>query len=215
MERLKRSIFSFWFLLVCIVFLSAFFASYYYWETFGSQRSSNSSDWSAFGSYFGGVFGPLISFCTLLAVLKTVYLQRELLDAQRLEFERMGELQRETLDGSADDAKKLQVSAARDTAVKVIDQHISIYERNFDRHHKNASEFTESLQKRAPLADDDEFFNSLILHRGVSRKVVDKLCQLSVTLAVYEFESVDDVRHALAAGLEEIRENISYELSKN
>jgi hypothetical protein len=85
-ERSLKSIWSFWFLIVAMAFAALFIALYIYRLKFGGEFSPEASDWSAFGGYMGGVLGPLVSFLTLLAVLKTVYLQRELLDAQAAEF---------------------------------------------------------------------------------------------------------------------------------
>ena len=53
---------------------------------FSGGLSSSSSHWSEFGSYFGGVLGPLISFFTLITVFVTVLLQREMIKLQQDTF---------------------------------------------------------------------------------------------------------------------------------
>ena len=75
--------------LVVVVIVSVVLAVVLYRQSFGSGLSLEPNNWSAFGGYMGGVFGPLISFLTLLAILKTIRLQKELLDTQRTEFEAM------------------------------------------------------------------------------------------------------------------------------
>lgn len=46
---------------------------------FGPTLATNSVDWANFGSYVGGVAGPLLSFLALMAVVWTVRLQYDLL----------------------------------------------------------------------------------------------------------------------------------------
>lgn len=84
--------------LVIVVIVSVVLAVLVYRQSFGFGLSLEPNNWSAFGSYMGGVFGPLISFLTLLAILKTIRLQKELLDTQRTEFEAMQALQVRTVD---------------------------------------------------------------------------------------------------------------------
>lgn len=83
--------------LVAVVLVSVVVSLLVYKSVFGAGLSSKADTWSAFGSYIGGLFGPLISFLTLLAILKTIGLQKELLDTQRHEFDAMQRLQVETL----------------------------------------------------------------------------------------------------------------------
>ncbi|WP_420170419.1 hypothetical protein ACN99C_17915 [Pseudomonas alloputida] len=95
----KKKIFdSFSIFLVAVVAVSVVIAVVVYRSSFGAGLSVKPDSWSAFGSYIGGVFGPLISFLTLLAILKTIGLQKELLDTQRTEFEAMQALQMKAID---------------------------------------------------------------------------------------------------------------------
>ena len=127
------------------MFVSAFFASYYYWETFGSQRSSNSSDWSAFGSYFGGVFGPLISFCTLLAVLKTVYLQRELLDEQKDEFRAMNSMQSKSIAAQLEQLNLAKVESLQSEVQSYQTSQINLIELFIERQVRIVSNLEEQI----------------------------------------------------------------------
>lgn len=84
-----------------------------YTQVFDGALSHEPNSWSAFGSFFGGLFGPLISFLTLLAILKTIQLQRELLDTQRAEFEAMQGLQARTLESQLAQIDRANVEADR------------------------------------------------------------------------------------------------------
>lgn len=193
-----------------------------YRSKFGGELAAASAEWSNFGGYIGGIFGPLVSFVTLLAVLKTVFMQRELLDAQKSEFELMNALQQQTFDSqlnqmtkAASDARILQVSAAQDTAIKVVDQHISIYERVWDRHNDSAYRFRDDEAQRSPLPDDQEFLDDILLHRNEARIAIDMLVQLSIELAVTDFRTPHLVRKSLALGLDKIRTDIKARRENN
>ncbi|SDT98113.1 hypothetical protein [Pseudomonas yamanorum] len=200
---------------VFAVTLALVIAVVLYRSKFGGGLSITSGEWSNFGGYIGGIFGPLVSFVTLLAVLKTVYMQRELLEVQKAEFKSMNVLQQQTFDTqlnqmtkAASDARVLQVSAAQDTAIKVVDQHISIYERVWDRQNESAYRFDRDEGHRSSLPGDEAFFDSILRHRDEARFAIDQLARLSVELAVTEFRNVHDVRKSLALGLDRIRTSI-------
>lgn len=202
------------FSVLCLT-LSVVVAVLLYRSKFGGGLSLISSEWSNFGAYIGGIFGPLVSFVTLLAVLKTVYMQRELLDVQKDEFKSMNALQQQTFDSqssqmirAASDAEALQVSAAQDTAIKVVDQHISIYERVWDRQNESAYRYSRDGLKQSLLPDDEAFLDSILHHRDVARSAIDQLVHLSVELAVTEFQTVHQVRKSLDLGLKRIRTKI-------
>lgn len=205
MERLRKSVFSFWFLLVCIVFVSAFFASYYYWKIFGSQLSSNASDWSAFGSYFGGVFGPLISFCTLLAVLKTVYLQRELLDAQREEFRALNKLQSETLTAQSEqlnlgktESKYAEIQAYQTSQINLLEMFIEHRRRIVDSLEVHISSTKNS---EIPIGQKTATLSNLQARKVKANNAANDLLILAFEISVTQFSEVSKIKALLAEKL--------------
>lgn len=52
-------------------------ACYFYFDQFSGGFSSKSSDWGDFGSYIGGAVGAIFASLSFLALLYTVFLQRE------------------------------------------------------------------------------------------------------------------------------------------
>lgn len=71
------------FALLGLVVLAGAIAAYHWLGGFGSFFSRHVSDWANFGTYFGGVAGPLLSFLALLAVVWTLRLQYQLLERDR------------------------------------------------------------------------------------------------------------------------------------
>ncbi|PAA14434.1 hypothetical protein [Pseudomonas fragi] len=209
MEHLKRSIFSLWFLLVCIVFVSALLASYFYWTMFGSQLSSVSSDWSAFGSYFGGVFGPLISFCTLLAVLKTVYLQRELLDAQKNEFNSLNKLQGDTLTAQRDqldlaksDSNKSELRAYKTSQINLLEMFIEHRLRVVEGVEKQIAE----VNSATSLTIDSRRTKLSSLNGELTKAndAANGLLILAFNMSITQFENIAGVNQVLSEKLPEL-----------
>ena len=59
--------------------------------------SEDAAVWGAFGSYFGGVLGPIVGLASLAAVLITILLQKKLLSQQLDEFTKLHDQQATTL----------------------------------------------------------------------------------------------------------------------
>ncbi len=208
MECLKRSIFSFWFLLVCIVFVCAFFASYYYWTVFGSQLSTNSSDWSAFGSYFGGVFGPLISFCTLLAVLKTVYLQRELLNAQKDEFRAMNSMQSESLEAQSEQLDLARAESKQSEVQSYQTSQINLIEMFIGKQIRMVSNFEEQITatKIASISMSEKLsaLNKFHLGKVKANNSANSLLVLAFEISITQFSDAGEIKALLAEKLPSI-----------
>ncbi|MEL7629776.1 hypothetical protein AAGW04_12385 [Pectobacterium aroidearum] len=58
-------------ILFCVTVIS-FIPSAIYFLKFHGSLSDKSSDWSAFGSYFGGVYAPIFSFLSVIVLIKTL-----------------------------------------------------------------------------------------------------------------------------------------------
>ncbi|MBB5360894.1 hypothetical protein HDE76_004146 [Rhodanobacter sp. ANJX3] len=71
------------FALLGLVVLAGTLAAYHWLGGFGSPFSHHVSDWANFGTYVGGVAGPLLSFLALIAVVWTLRLQYALLERDR------------------------------------------------------------------------------------------------------------------------------------
>lgn len=54
--------------------------------------SVNTSDWGNFGSYFGGISGPILSFLAFIILAKTFSIQQSMSDAQENEHKRQRKL---------------------------------------------------------------------------------------------------------------------------
>lgn len=198
-----------------VIIICAAAAVYYYRAQFDGGFSDESGDWSAFGSYVGGVFGPVISFVTLLAVLRTVYLQRQLLESQLKEFDRMNELQQKTfesqqaqLNRAAADAEQLQVSAAQDSAVKAVEMRMQMHERDFDRQHDMSFRYRNEFGALLNEVEHFERLQSIVEHRDRARASVDLLSKLALDISISRFSTVAEVRERLRLGMESIYDRL-------
>lgn len=82
---------------VASIVLSLVISGFLYGKQLGYGLSTLEADWAAFGSFFGGVFSPMVSFVTLIAIIQTIKLQRALLENQASEFAKLHTLQVKTL----------------------------------------------------------------------------------------------------------------------
>lgn len=214
MNKYVRTLNGFWMAsLVPLIFALAL-AVYLYRLKFGGELSGLSSDWSNFGSYIGGIFGPLVSFVTLMAVLKTVFLQRELLDAQQKEFDRMNELQTKTFESqqlqverSARDSLIIQIAAAQESAVRLIEMRMNMHERDFDRQHDMSFRYRAEFEKNMT----EEQYNKLkgmIDHRNKARESIDHLSKIALDISLAEFKSVAEVRAFLEESVKAVYEKL-------
>jgi uncharacterized membrane protein len=198
--RSIRQVFTRWIIEASIVgiLISVLAAVCFYRIPFPGPLSTSPDDWAAFGSYIGGVFGPLVSFVTLLAVLKTVYLQRELLDTQRREMSEMAnsqrhsiKLQRLQLADAEEQNRRARIIAYKEVQLRLIDQLISYLQRTQDGKIAAAMKVMDSglsneikLEKVAPLIKDKDEL----------QKQIGKLIFASVEISTEEYESVDELK---------------------
>ena len=192
-----------------LVLLVACVAIYYYRLKFGGDFSDKSSEWSDFGSYIGGIFGPLVSFVTLLAVLKTVHLQRELLTAQRVEFDRMNTVQQQTFDAQinqnssiAEDAKRKRVADFQNTVLQLLNQQISLQEGIVD----SIEKYEKEIYAKADLRNDARVaaITRTVEDKSVALNVVKELSRLSVAVAMFEYNSVAQIRKMVVDKLDQV-----------
>lgn len=201
-KGLFKVVLSLWFTLSLIACFGVYTALSVYRQEFSGGYSSKSADWSAFGSYMGGVLGPLVSFLTLVAVVRTVYLQRELLNAQR------------------EEALALKIAAAQDTSVKAIDMLMAMQEKDYDRYLELAFKYHE--EHRDELGDDPGIdtaikekrntkLRSLLDCRDRARRGVALFSMLALNIATGKFYGVEEVREKLKFEVESVYKKLDEE----
>ncbi|VVQ17323.1 hypothetical protein PS914_05996 [Pseudomonas fluorescens] len=209
MGKVVRALKSFWFVSTLAILIAFFFAVYLYRLKFGGSLSSNSSDWSNFGSYIGGVFGPLVSFVTLLAVLKTVYLQRELLDIQRDEFKSMQDLQRETLDSQLEQFKQAAEVGRQDQYHRTLEHLLNMIDRHSVLHGNIVERLSSSLETLAIWAFEGrpvkkEQLVEVAAKNERHKRTITGLTMLAVDLSQISFATTDELREFYRSEMQKI-----------
>lgn len=171
-----------------------------YRQIFNGDFSTESGDWSDFGSYVGGLLGPFVSFVTLLAVLKTVYLQRELLDAQGAEFERMHLLQQETFRSqqlqmtlAVEQAKSEGVERSRVATLAMVDRWINIVERKLDRSTEGLNRIGDWTSSGSGHVTKEQA-QKLADNNTQLRGVVLELMGLSERISLSDYETAKEIQ---------------------
>jgi uncharacterized membrane protein len=207
-QRAKDRFLSFLLLSVFAVVLAVIVAVGAYRYTFGGTLAVESEEWSNFGGYVGGLFGPLVSFVTLLAVLKTVYMQRELLDVQKHEFTQLLEFQRleslkqdEQLELAKSEANRAKVHAYQTAILNLIESYSNEFRLDANEMfaaaekassgHLNILEGITAEAKYRQRCDE-------------ARKKVAAFKILALELSIAEFSDVNEVKEKFAPRLLEI-----------
>jgi hypothetical protein len=185
-------------LLVAVVVLVMVASIALYRYQFGGLLAVHSSEWSNFGSYIGGVLGPMVSLVTLFAVLKTVYMQREMLNTQKSEFTAMVELQRvaalkqdEQLVQAKSEANRARVQAYQATVLNTLDKFGAEF--RYDANELLAAAEKATSEGRSIL--DGIYVEASYRQRADdARKKVTAFTLLALELSTHEFQSVEEIQ---------------------
>ena len=153
-----------------------------YLFVFNDGLSERPDSWSAFGSYLGGVLGPIVSLVTLFAILRTIGLQLE----QSEHFVSEGIQQR--------------IAEYKSSQLQLLDQQINMYERMIDSYNQEGARVLE-LSKATGISQG-EHLRQLDKAIQDTENGVGKLLKLSVEVSLSEYESVDELRKRM---VEELR----------
>lgn len=204
-KKVTGAIVSLWFLTIALGIASLAVAIYTYRLKFGGDLSTDPAKWSAFGGYIGGIFGPLVSFLTLIAVLRTVYLQRALLKSQMAEFSKMDSHQitaaskqdaQIALAKSEADSAKLQAYVSNQ--LQLLETLRSHFRREADGMGVAATKILEiSGRETKSLAAAEEPLKK----KEIAEQKVADLLALSLELSTLDFETIEDVRKAISPKL--------------
>lgn len=163
-----------------------------YLSVFHGGLSRAPDNWSAFGSFFGGVLGPIVSLVTLFAILITIDLQKRLLSNQTQEFESLSALQRLSHQAQVDQVNFSKLSDYKSHQLQLIDQLLNMFEKMQDRYNieaervKGASEFLGTKQNH--LAHMDAAIQDM-------ENVASKLIQLSMEVSLREFDNIEGIKY--------------------
>lgn len=173
-----------------------------YLHIFSGGLSHQSADWSALGSFFGGVFGPIVSVVTLIALLKTLKLQHQTLMSQKSDSERVIGLQNQSYQSQAqqlliaeEELKSAKVSDFKNSVIRVFEQRINYYL------HSQA----DALNRIDSLSKLGDFSGTIQAIEEVSKRIelykveLDRLLRESLRLAVKDFESLEEARAYVAS----------------
>ncbi|WP_417663024.1 hypothetical protein [Pseudomonas sp.] len=181
------------------VFIGFCVCVYLYTRTFSGALSSESNNWSNLGGFFGGVFSPVISFVTLVAIVITIRLQRTMLQMQSDEFIRIYEVQDKVLKSQESQfshalasSESDKVASYKQIILSVIAQQIGLYQTIIDRSIQSSNYLLEKKIQHSKLDIDTDIENAL-KRKEESENILSKLSGLSLTIAVTNYRAVSDL----------------------
>jgi hypothetical protein len=164
----------------------------YLWK-FNNGISSDSGAWSNFGSFFGGVFSPLISGITLVALIKTLKIQYKTLLSQKADADRALEVQHrafaaqaEQLELTRQEVASAKVENYKSSVMRVLEQRANFYQ-------QSQADILTRIQMVQSSLEQEGALESLkkLGALGVAHKFeLEKVLKLSLAFSVTEFESI-------------------------
>ncbi len=185
---------------IAVLLVSLIVTALLYRGIFSGSLSETSGEWSAFGSFFGGIFGPLVSFVALIALLKTIRLQRQLLVFQTREFEKIYSLQEATLRTQTEQVVLLQDSKNQTdimnykaTILRMVEQQISYYNNGLEGIHRSTVFMAEQMGGGAinPTADQ---LKELKQKKEIAMARITGLIDFSMDFSLKQHSSIEELK---------------------
>lgn len=176
---------------VLFVVIAVVIAILLYRFKIGGELASKSDEWSNFGTYIGGVLGPLISFVTLLAVLKTVYMQRDLLETQKNEFTDLSAKQDQQLVLAKAEAERAKVQAYQATVLNVLESFSAEFK---DDARELAVSASNVASRGLNILDSARLVESYKSREDEARKKVSEFKILALELSINEYQNTDEIK---------------------
>lgn len=186
---------------VLFVVIAVVIAILIYRFKIGGELASKSDEWSNFGTYIGGVLGPLISFVTLLAVLKTVYMQRDLLETQKNEFTDLSAKQDQQLVLAKTEAERAKVQAYQTTVLNVLESFSAEFK---DDARELAVSASNVASRGLNILDSVRLVESYKSREDEARKKVSEFKILALELSINEYQNTDEIKKKFGPELQRI-----------
>jgi len=184
---------------VVLILILLVVLGYIYGQQLGYGLSTKQNDWSVFGSFFGGVFSPIVSFVTLIAILQTIKLQHTLLENQSKEFAKLHKLQVDAFNLQEaqllhvkESAEQDRVSSYKQTLLTVVSQQIDVYQKAIDRE-RSGAEFLLGAKQRNERIEIEPQFSTNLNNKELYEKKVNDFNNLAIAIAIGEYDSIADL----------------------
>ncbi|EOX1585387.1 hypothetical protein ACT7TO_003563 [Vibrio cholerae] len=188
--------------LVALVVIGVIVSIFAYRSVFDGALSEFPSDWGDAGGFFGGIFTPIIAFATLVAIVITIQLQKQLLDTQSREFTKLYNLQQETLATQKNELDLIKEQALEQSLreqkkiyLNLIEQQTSIRRSNMEIASEGAMFM---LQKQIEgFAIDKSAIDNNLAQKEHFEKQVQVLTYVSIGFALQKFNSITEMDKAI------------------
>lgn len=188
------------------VFIGLAASIFFYKNTFSGNISTESADWSALGSFFGGIFAPTVSFVTLMAILITIKIQKKMLETQASEFSNLHKIQIDVLKMQEEQLTHIKsasenekIATYKQTLLAVVAQQIDVHQKIIDRL-THSAEFMLEKKMEKPGIDLGTKLDETCTQKEDYEKKLNILVNLSITIAITKYLSLSELDKAFATG---------------
>lgn len=195
--------------LIALMIVALVITAVLYRYKFNGSLSSEPNSWSAFGSFFGGIFGPLISFAALIAILKTIQLQKEIILEQRSEFEGLinsqsttNDIQSRHLLAAEGQLKDSKLANYISNNIVMLELQINLHQSIIQRCNESLSQIKELVMVHGvEVSKVDDTSKDLNKKIKESEETIKVLSKISIQITVGEFQSIDEVKSKIRQSL--------------
>ena len=189
--------------LVVVILIGLVVSIVAYRSIFDGGLSELSTDWGAIGSFFGGIFSPIIAFAMLIAIIVTIKLQKQLLATQVIEFEKMYQIQNATLTAQRSElelSKKHSFEQALNEQKKLflglIEQQMNIRRAEMVRASEGVIFLLEQQEKGIPI--EKSIIESNAQQKETLERQLQVLTFVSIGFALQRFDSTEKMDSSIA-----------------
>ncbi|GHW88298.1 hypothetical protein VCSRO199_3421 [Vibrio cholerae] len=188
--------------LVALIVLGTIVSILTYRSVFDGALSELPSDWGDAGGFFGGIFTPIIAFATLIAIVITIQLQKQLLETQNREFTKLYNLQQETLDTQkrelsvvSEQALEQSLNEQKKIYLNLLEQQIDIRRCDMERASEGAM-FMLHKQNEGYAIEKSAIENNLS-QKELLEKQVQVLTYVSIGFTLQKFKSISEMDNSI------------------
>ncbi|WP_434771827.1 hypothetical protein [Pseudomonas entomophila] len=204
----RKYVLNFWFPVIAFVLMFFLLVFGVYRSKFGGDLSSVSGDWSNFGGYMGGLLGPVVSFFTLLAVLRTVHLQKDLLQAQKAEFATLNKLQGDTFESQSEQLRLAKIDSDRSSLLAYQTTQLRLIEMYIE-HQDSVADRCEQQIQQAIISNNLSFIMSgaidgLNKKKAAALNAANSLRVLALEISINQYDRIDQIQMVMGPRLMKI-----------
>ncbi|HGS5826404.1 TPA: hypothetical protein ACMD08_004555 [Vibrio parahaemolyticus] len=183
--------------LICfsVLVTSIIFATYF--SVFNGEISTDSNDWANLGSYIGGLTTPVLSFCALIALLFSIYVQK-------IEFQALSSSQDKQVKLAEASHDSTLINNHKQTLLRFLEQFITSHQIKIQHYQLVIQEQRTKQLSNSPFYDVNQG-QSAYNATNESLQYIDLATSMSLELTMQKFSTIGELNQFFAEKAKELK----------